>query len=63
MEVTSKARQIEARNMSLLMAKVDTRATVCEGCGNAVYHVYDESHSKQYFTVCGCGVVPRAWDY
>ena len=49
--------------MSLLMAKVDTRATVCEGCGNAVHHVYDESHSKQYFTVCGCGVVPRAWDY
>lgn len=63
MEGITRARAIEARNMSLLMSKVETRASKCEGCGGDVYHVWDESGTKQFFTVCGCGIVPKAWEY
>ena len=59
----TKSKLIEERNMNLLMAKVDIRSAKCDGCGREVYLVWDESHSRQFFTVCACGIVPQAWDF
>jgi len=54
-----RATQIEARNVKLLMTRVEMREAKCQGRGRDAYHVWDEFHEHRLFAVRACGAVPK----